>query len=49
MAKKDRVWEFLGFGSEDGSDYELENDGGWGYENSDGSGSYYGVDSGDED
>ena len=43
MGKKDRGWDYLN-SSGDEFDYDKENDGSWGYENDDGSGSFYGAD-----
>lgn len=43
MGKKDRGWDYLN-SSGDNFDYDKENDGSWGYENDDGSGSFYGAD-----
>lgn len=39
----DRGWEYLN-SSDDDFEYDKDNDGSWGYENSDGSGSFYGSD-----
>lgn len=39
---KDRGWEYLNSSGDD-FDYDKDNDGSWGYKNSDGSASYYGV------
>lgn len=41
--KKDRGWEYLNSSGDD-FDYDKDNDGSWGYENEDGSGSFYGND-----
>ena len=40
---KDRGWDYLNSSGED-FDYDKDNDGSWGYENDDGSGSFYGAD-----
>lgn len=40
---KDRGWEYLNSSGDD-FDYDKDNDGSWGYENEDGSGSYTGAD-----
>ena len=40
---KDRGWDYLNSSGED-FDYDKDNDGSWGYENEDGSGSFYGAD-----
>lgn len=40
---KDRGWDYLNSSSDD-FDYDRDNDGSWGYENDDGSGSFYGND-----
>lgn len=40
---KDRGWEYLNSSGDD-FDYDKDNDGSWGYENEDGSGSFYGND-----
>ena len=41
---KDRGWKYLNAKGEDTFDFDPDNDGSWGYENEDGSGSYYGAD-----
>ena len=43
-SKKDRGWEYLSSGSDDEFEYDPDSDGSWGYQNEDGSGSYYGSD-----
>lgn len=43
-SKKDRGWEYLSSGSDENFDYDPDNDGSWGFQNEDGSGSYYGND-----
>ncbi len=42
--KKDRGWDYLNSSSDDDYDYAPDNDGSWGYQNEDGSGSFYGAD-----
>ena len=42
--KKDRGWEYLHSDNKNCFDYDPDNDGSWGYQNKDGSGSYYGSD-----
>lgn len=43
MGKKDRGWDYLNSSSDD-FEFDEDNDGSWGYENDDGSGSFYGAD-----
>lgn len=42
--KKDRGWDYLNSNSDDDFDYDPDGDGSWGYQNEDGSGSFYGAD-----
>lgn len=42
--KKDRGWDYLNSNSDDDFDYDPDGYGSWGYQNEDGSGSFYGAD-----
>lgn len=43
---RERGWKYINSDSKDNLDYNTEEDGSWGNENSDGSGAYYGADGG---